>query len=213
MALIIGVVSQKGGVGKSTISRMVAVEYAKHNWNVKIADFDTQQGTSFNWNGRRLNNRFQPEVSVEMFSKVSQALKLSNVYDLMVFDGLPHSNSTTLEIAKVSTLVILPTGIALDDLEPTIKLCHELKSSGIDIQKIAVALVRVGDSETEIYEAISYINKSGYHLLTGSIPEKVSFRRMSDLGKSITETPFLTLNARAEELMASIVDRVDEIKN
>ena len=38
MTVMIGVVSQKGGVGKSTISRLVAREYAAAGWTVKIAD-------------------------------------------------------------------------------------------------------------------------------------------------------------------------------
>ncbi len=38
MAIIIGAVSQKGGVGKSTIARLVAREFAAQDWAVKIAD-------------------------------------------------------------------------------------------------------------------------------------------------------------------------------
>src|SRR5215467_13387540 len=40
MAIIIGVVSQKGGVGKSTIARLVAREFAAQGWQVKIGDLD-----------------------------------------------------------------------------------------------------------------------------------------------------------------------------
>jgi len=40
MALVIAVVSQKGGVGKSTCARLIAREYAQAGWNVKIADLD-----------------------------------------------------------------------------------------------------------------------------------------------------------------------------
>jgi MinD-like ATPase involved in chromosome partitioning or flagellar assembly len=40
VALLIGVVSQKGGVGKSTLCHLIAREYAAGSWNVKIADLD-----------------------------------------------------------------------------------------------------------------------------------------------------------------------------
>jgi ABC-type transport system involved in cytochrome bd biosynthesis fused ATPase/permease subunit len=49
MALIIGVVSQKGGVGKSTIARLIARELAAQDWEVKIADLDISQATSYHW--------------------------------------------------------------------------------------------------------------------------------------------------------------------
>lgn len=40
MAAIIGIVSQKGGVGKSTLARLVAREYANAGWRAKIVDLD-----------------------------------------------------------------------------------------------------------------------------------------------------------------------------
>ena len=120
MSTIIGVVSQKGGVGKSTISRMIACEYSKANWSVKLADMDTSQGTSFQWQSRRLHNDISPEVSVELFKKVDQALKIADSFDLLVFDGAPHSTSGTLQIASSSDLIIIPTGTSLDDLIPTV---------------------------------------------------------------------------------------------
>jgi len=38
--MIIAIASQKGGVGKSTLARLIAREYAQAKWNVKIADLD-----------------------------------------------------------------------------------------------------------------------------------------------------------------------------
>src|SRR5215203_4751375 len=69
---IIGVVSQKGGVGKSTLARLTAREFATSGWNVKIADLDVSQGTSFNWQARRLQNTVEPAVAVERFGTVEQ---------------------------------------------------------------------------------------------------------------------------------------------
>ncbi|WP_193371722.1 hypothetical protein [Polymorphum gilvum] len=40
MTLFIGTISQKGGVGKSTLARLIAREYALAGWNVKIADLE-----------------------------------------------------------------------------------------------------------------------------------------------------------------------------
>lgn len=208
----IGVVSQKGGVGKSTLSRLIACEYATSGWNVKIADMDVSQASTFNWQSRRLENGIEPEISVEQFAKIEQALRVSDSYDLMVFDGAPHATAMTLKIAKESNLVILPTGISLDDLEPTIKLAHEFKQKNIDPMKIAIALCRVGDSQAEIQEAMDYIEKTGYYLLSGAMPERTGYRRASDAGKSPTGTGFNSLNEKAGQLMQSIVNRVKQVE-
>jgi chromosome partitioning protein len=43
---IIAFISQKGGVGKSTLSQALAVEAHKQKIKVLLADCDSQQGTS-----------------------------------------------------------------------------------------------------------------------------------------------------------------------
>ena len=62
MTTLIAFVSQKGGVGKSTLSRAVAREAAASGLNVKVADLDTQQGTTVAWHRRRLDAGIEPTV-------------------------------------------------------------------------------------------------------------------------------------------------------
>jgi len=44
---IIAFISQKGGVGKSTLSQALAVEAKKQKISVLLADCDPQQSTSY----------------------------------------------------------------------------------------------------------------------------------------------------------------------
>jgi Mrp family chromosome partitioning ATPase len=39
--MIISLVSQKGGVGKTALARLLAVEFARSGWDVKLVDLDT----------------------------------------------------------------------------------------------------------------------------------------------------------------------------
>jgi len=116
-----------------------------------------------------------------------------------------------LEIAKVSTLVILPTGTALDDLEPAVQLANGLIEKKMQKERIAMAFCRVGNSDVELAEARAYVNSSGYFLLKGEMPERTGYRRASDTGHAATETAFPTLNKRADEIVQSVVDRIGEI--
>jgi chromosome partitioning protein len=208
MAVIVGVVSQKGGVGKSTIARLIAREFAVNNWNVKIADLDVSQGTSYHWQARRLQNAVEPAVAVERFGTVEQALKIAPHYDLLVLDGPPHSTAGTLRIAESSDLVVLPTGLSLDDLQPSVLLAHEMVKKGIPSSRIVFAICRVGDSESEIGEAREYITGAGYQALPGTIPEKIAYRRASDEGRTLTETRFPTLNERGDQIAQAVADRI-----
>jgi chromosome partitioning protein len=110
MAILIALVSQKGGVGKSTLARLVAREYANAGWSVKIADLDVSQGTSFNWQGRRLQSTVEPVIPVERFGTVEQAIRAAEQFDLMIIDAPPNSTAGTLRIARAADIVMLPTG-------------------------------------------------------------------------------------------------------
>src|ERR1043166_749855 len=116
MAIFLGIVSQKGGVGKSTLARLVAREYAAAGWRVKIADLDVAQGTSFNWQARRLQRALEPTIPVERFGTVDQAVRIADHYDLIILDSPPNATAGTLKTAQASALTILPTGLSLDDL-------------------------------------------------------------------------------------------------
>lgn len=207
---IIGVCGQKGGCGKSTISRLIATEYAAAGWTVKIADLDIGQGTSFSWQQRRLQSGLEPVVPVERFGTVDQALKVAPHYDLLVLDAPPHSTAGTLRIGEAADLLVLPTGLAIDDLEPTVLLAHELAKRGVT--KIVFALCRVGESDQEIIEARDYITRAGYRVLPGELPEKVAYRRASDTGKTVAETRYNSLNQRSGVLAQGIVDAMRTIQ-
>lgn len=205
---IIGVVSQKGGVGKSTISRAIAREAAHAGLKPKIADLDVQQSTIIEWNKRRIQKDIQPEVSVENFKTVEQALNsVSDMYDILIVDSPARASQGTLEIAKKANIVIQPTGASLDDLQPAILTFHELVRAGISKSKLVFALNRVG-TEAEESACREYINKAGYEALAGCIFERAAYRQAQNEGYSITETKYAGLNQRADSLLQEIVERV-----
>ena len=210
MAKKIAALSQKGGVGKSTTIRLIAREFALAGWNVKIGDFDINQGTCVNWKRRREQNALAPEIAVETFRTVSQALKVENFYDLFLFDGQPHSSSLTLEIARVCDAVLLPTGLSRDDLEPSILLAHELVTQKIDSKKIACVLCRVGESEIEVLDTRNYIKKAGYTVLDHELAEKTGYRRASDDGRAVTEANHPSLKTKAEKFAQGIINFINE---
>lgn len=208
MGAIIGFVSQKGGVGKSTLARGIGREAAAGGLSVKIADLDVQQGTSVNWYRRRLEAGVEPLFSVESFKTAAQALKLSSQFDYLIIDGPARASAATLEIARAATLIVQPTGSSVDDLEPAVLTFHELVRDGISRDILVFALSRVG-TDAEEAEARAYVKQAGYKVLDGSIQERPAYRQASNVGLSITETRYPQLNKRADVLIQAIVDRTD----
>lgn len=212
MGYIIGVVSQKGGVGKSTVSRAIATTYAKAGWNVKVADLDINQSTSFTWLQRRLANEISPVVAVETFGSVAHALRTADAYDLMILDGAPHASRSTVEIAKRADLIVLPTQLSLDDLEPQVILANNLVSEHqVPSDRIVFALSKSGDSPREIEEARQYLAGTLFTTLDSQIPEKTAFRRAHDEGKSVVESPYKGPREQADVLIQSLIDRLEDV--
>jgi chromosome partitioning protein len=212
MAIIFGVLSQKGGPGKSTIVRGVAVALAQNDWSVKIADFDLKQMTSTEWLRRRLANNITPTVSAEPFASVAQALRDAERYDAIILDSKPEASMLTADIAKASDLIIIPTGLATDDLAPAVALADELRSKqGIPAERILFVMNHVGDSALELEEARQYLAHKPYQILDAHLPEKVGYRRAMDTGRSISETSYKSLNEQAELVLQQILTKIDEL--
>lgn len=208
MAQIVGFISQKGGVGKSTLARGFSREAASSGLNVKLADLDTQQGTSVDWYRRRLEHGATPIFSVESFKTASQALRLAGQFDLLLLDGPARASSATLEIAQAASLVVQPSGASVDDLRPAILVFHELVKAGIPRNRLIFALCRIG-TDAEEAESRIYIDQAGYQTLDGALPERASYRQASNAGLSITETRYPQLNQRADRLIQSMVDKLN----
>lgn len=208
MAFVLSFVSQKGGVGKSTLARAVAREAAASDLSVKIADLDVQQGTSAEWARTRLANNVQPAVQVEAFGSAEQALKVADNYDVFIIDGPARASAATVQIAKRSHLIVQPTSATLDDLFPAIKLFNALRKEGIPDSRLAYALNHIG-TDAEEQDARGYIEEAGFEVLPGSLPQRPAYGQAMNLGRAITETNFKTLNERADQLIEALVDRVE----
>lgn len=209
MTTIIGFISQKGGVGKSTLSRALAREAAHSGLRTKIADLDTQQGTCVDWNRMRLQKAIQPVIAVESFATAAQAIKVATQYDLLLIDGPARASAGTLEIAKVASLVVQPSGPAKDDLQPAVREFHALVKAGIPTHKLAFALNRVGTPYEEAAARV-YIEEAGYAVLDGCLYERTAYRQAHNAGRSATETFYKNLNDQADTLIQALIDRIGE---
>ena len=125
--------------------------------------------------------------------------------DILVIDAPGWSDQMTLSLGRWSDLLLLPTGASIDDLNPTIRLLHELTGSGVPVWKLAVALCRV-QSDSEMRAARGYLEAARYQALKGALRERVSFRTVQNEGKSVTEVSFEGMCREAKELVDSIAE-------
>jgi chromosome partitioning protein len=209
MTAVIAFISQKGGVGKSTLARALGREAVASNLNVKIADLDTDQATIIDWHKTRTQKDISPAISVELFRTVAAAIKAGTKCDLLVIDGPAMASAGTTEIARHAHLIVQPTGSGLDDLRPAVRVFHGLVKAGIPASKLIFALNHIG-TEPEAEAARAYIEEAGYAVLQGYLPERPAYRLAQNEGLAVTETRFATLKKQADTLIQALIDRVGE---
>lgn len=201
---VIACLSQKGGVGKSTLSRLIAVSFAASKWRVKIADFNLKQKTSIDWAAMRLDRGFEPPVAAEAADNVRQVLLQRDLYDLMVFDGRPDSEPTSLDIARAADLVICPAGVTADDLRPQIRFANELRAKGVHRDGIWFAINKSIDSLLAVAEARETIESHGYGVFKTDVPMRTGYQIAQNSGRALNETTFPSLNERADALASEV---------
>ena len=198
---IIAFISQKGGVGKSTLAQALAVEAKKKKISVLLADCDSQQTTSLEWS--KLNKK----IPCQVFQQAKEIWPLSKDYDLIIIDGPARTSVGTWEIAKKADLLIQPTGASRADLIPAVKEFHALVKAGIPKKKLLFILNHIG-SKAEAEIAQEYLKDTGYSYLPIALLEKVSFRQVQNEGKSITEVNFKTLRKQTKALIENILEYI-----
>ncbi|RHZ36197.1 ParA family protein [endosymbiont GvMRE of Glomus versiforme] len=201
---IIAFISQKGGVGKSTLARALAVEAQKQKLSVLLADCDQQQATSYQWLQLRKKSKFK----VEIFPTAQQALREANKYDLTIIDGPARTSHATLEIAQKANLVIQPTGASRDDLIPAVKEFNALVKAEVSKKKLLFVLTRLS-TPAEAKAIQNYLKNAGYHYSSFYLMEKTSYKQAQNEGKSITETKYPGLTNQAKQLITSLLDYLD----
>lgn len=210
--MIISLISQKGGVGKSGVARLLAVEFARAGWSVKIADLDTMQGTATKWKVRRDRAGINPEIPVEKFATIERAVREAERFDLVIIDGPAHAEQGGRGMAKASDLIIMPTCYGLDDLEAQVEAAYDLEEAGIDRIRIWFVFARTSGSPAEDQAAREYLQRAKINFFEPVLPELPSIRQGHNGGKAASEISYPVIREKAIALAVAIATQVQGLK-
>ena len=206
---VVAFISQKGGVGKSSTCRALAVEAVRNGLTVRIADLDVGQGSQVDWHRDRLAAGLSPSPSVQLHSTLTDALSHAASVDLLLLDGPARADKETLTLARSADLLVLPSGPSLDDLRPAVRVGNSLSRSGIPQDRLIYVLTRVS-TDAEARAARSYLEDAGYRVGSGYLPERAAYRAAQNMGRAVTEVVHAALRIAAEQHIQSILDALPE---
>jgi len=125
--MIVGVLNQKGGVGKTTLSVNLAASLARTGANVLLIDADPQ-GSALDWAAARND---EPLFSVVGFPRPTlhkDITKLGQGYDHIIIDGPPRVTDLARSAIMASDVVLIPVQPSPYDIwaaDEVVKLIEE----------------------------------------------------------------------------------------
>ena len=200
MGKIIAIANQKGGVGKSTLARVLAVAAARQEYKVLLGDFDLEQLSCIEWSATRLRNGIEPDVEARAFKSLKKLRKSVQDFDLVVVDTRGLADELTTDISQESDVIFLPTGTSMDDLRPTLALARRLSKTRKIGNKIVLVLSKVGRSQRLLETAKETIAEAGFEVLDSIWPERDGFQADLDIGKAGSEAHNPYLREAAESI-------------
>jgi chromosome partitioning protein len=125
----VAIISQKGGVGKTTAA--IEIGFAAHQARFVTAIIDLDpQGTAAKWGDRREADG--PSVIASQASRLSVILETvrQNGADIAIIDTPPSAEAIAMQSAKVADFILIPTrpgGFDLEAIQTTLEMVELLK--------------------------------------------------------------------------------------
>ncbi len=181
---IISVAMQKGGVGKSTLTRSLAVAAAQAGLNVLVLDMDNQQSTK-QWAARR----DAPLPLVSFTTEIDLPGELDRARaagcELVFIDTPPARSTEALTAVEYSDLVLIP---CTPDIESYEQLPRTLRVARASERPAAVVLtMATPNSRSEQETAREVIQAMGGAQMVGVVHRLKVHRDASREGLSAAE--------------------------
>ena len=211
---IISFLSQKGGVGKSSLASLLAFGLAKNGLEeITIIDGDTSQSSMISFFRRRT----AAMEGVNSLEKIKVTLGTSEKYESYIsnngdtiFDMPGMASKKTLTVAKLSTHIFIPINPTIMTAEPQVTLANEFIEHGISSSKIAFVF-NLSQPSSNVEDVKRYMNRyltDDVAVLEEYLPSQVAYERANNYGKCFTEVSFKSLRdkaCRVQEAMLKFV--------
>lgn len=193
--MIIGVTNLKGGVGKSILSRNLAVYFALQGEKVCIIDTDIEQRTTCDWRNRRAEN-YIPNIDVFPMTSVEGLINdikthQNNGYRVIIIDGVPQLEQVTTKMILLSSFLVIPITPSIDDLKSFERFLKRYEDAKMVKPEIPAFLVLNRFDRTcegqEMKVVLSLFEKHGITAVQSVLHERVAHRRSSKYGLTALE--------------------------
>jgi chromosome partitioning protein len=194
--MIVALVEEKGGVGKTTLALNLAVWRAAQGRRVLLVDADKKQASASSWVALRMAADLAPGITCVMLDGEhvrAQVSQLAPLYDDVVIDGRGSNDPGLLQAMAVANVALSPVKPGQFDLNSMANMAEMAAiARGLNPGLDAVAVINqalTNDGDLDALGAQEAIRNSVpvYRLLPGIVHSRKAFSRCAATGRAVME--------------------------
>ncbi|WP_208436150.1 ParA family partition ATPase [Bartonella phoceensis] len=186
--MIIGLLNQKGGVGKTTLSVNLAANFARTGARVLLIDVDPQ-GSALDWAAAREGAPLFSVVGLPRPTVHKEIVQIAHNYDHIIIDGPPRVTDLARSALMASDLVLIPVQPSPYDIwaaDGIVKLIDEARVYKENLKSVFVINRKIVNTAIgrDVGEALAVYP---VHVLSASVAQRVIFAEAAAQGKAVYE--------------------------
>ena len=215
--MIISILNQKGGVGKTTLSINIASTLALAGYSVLLIDADKQR-SALDWAAVREKSPIFNVVGIST-SKIHKEIKLlEDKYDYIVIDGPPRVYDVARSVIAGSDIVLIPVQPSPYDIwsaEEVVSLVKEVQETLSSFKKVNAYFVinrRIGNTTIgrDVREALS---NYPFDVLEQTIHQRIVYSETAASGTSpIEEDPDSIAGKEIKKLVEEVIAKGSDLE-
>lgn len=177
------VTAQKGGSGKTTLVRNLAVAATQDGWNVLCLDLDPQGSLRAWWKSREAEAPFMFDRDPLPDLLQASLNAAQKQFDLCIIDTPPAASEWLREVLLTADLVLIPVRPSPDDLRSIGATLAAVNKAAMPFAFVLSQTPRARITE----EAVRVLAQHG-RLAPVNIAQRVAYAETAATGQGVTET-------------------------